>query len=67
MSKCPLSSKQLEVVRFLADGKTQTEIAIITKRARNTITRYVQRCHTNSGTFTMHGLVAMALRNGWIQ
>jgi DNA-binding NarL/FixJ family response regulator len=67
MNNCPLSPKQLEVVQFLADGKTQTEIAMITNRARNTITGYVLDCHVAAGTYTMHGLVGMALRNGWVQ
>lgn len=66
MRDCPLSSKQIEIVQLLADGKTQTDIAEITGRARNTIHRYVCRCYEAAGAYNMHGLVAMAIRKGWI-
>lgn len=66
MSKCPLTQKQLGFIRLLADGKTQAEVSIITGRTRQTVTADVQKMHVACGTRTMHGLVAMALRRGWI-
>ncbi len=67
MSECPLTHKQIEIIRWLADGKEQVEIAEIMGSARNTITRHVSRAHQAVGTFNMHGLVAMSLRKGWIE
>lgn len=66
MSECPLTQKQIEIIRWLADGKEQVEIAQIIECSRNRITRHVSRAHQAVGTFNMHGLVAMALRRGWI-
>lgn len=66
MSECPLTQKQIEIVRWLADGKEQVEIAAIMQCARNTVSRHVSRAHQATGTFNMHGLVAMALRREWI-
>lgn len=66
MAECPLTHKQIEIIRWLANGKEQVEVAEIIGCARNSVSRHVSKAHQTVGTFNMHGLVAMALRKGWI-
>lgn len=66
MSECPLTEKELRVVRLLADGKDCQDIALILDRSKMTVTRIIASTKNKTGAGNMHGLVAMALRRGWI-
>lgn len=66
-SECPLTSEQIEVVRWQSHGKTYSEIAEIMGISPKAAIRRIERAWRATGTFNKTGLVAMALRNGWIQ
>lgn len=63
----PLTPQQKEVVEWLSHGKTFGEIAIILDVSYKAVTRRMERVWINTGTSNRHGIVAMALRNHWIE
>lgn len=63
---CPLHPRQIETVRWLADGKSADEIAEIMGIAYNTAITNIKRSKDDVGAVNSTSLVAMALRNGWI-
>ncbi|MFK3847910.1 helix-turn-helix transcriptional regulator [Agrobacterium pusense] len=67
MCDCPLSETELRVVRWLSDGKDCQDIAIILERSKMTVTRHIASSYNKTGTHNMHGLVAFALRKGWLE
>jgi len=66
MSDCPLTAQQLEIVRWLSLGKTYSETAEFTGISMKAAVRRVERAWISTGTKNKTGLVAMALRKGWI-
>ena len=67
MSECPLTEPQLEVVRWLSQGKTYSEIAEIEGCSLSALQHRTARAWDKTGTSNTTGLVAMALRRGWIE
>jgi len=67
MTDCPLSEKELACVKALADGRKAVEIADLSRRSIWTIRKHIENAHEKTGLATSAGLVAMALRRGWIQ
>ena len=65
--ECPLTEHQLEIVKWLSFGKTYSDIADIVGVSRKAISRRMDRAYPVTGTGTPQGIVAMALRKGWIQ
>ena len=65
--ECPLTQLELNCVRWFADGHTAPEIAIFEQRRPAAIHTRVIKARDKTGTATIAGLVAMALRNGWIK
>jgi DNA-binding NarL/FixJ family response regulator len=63
---CPLTEKELSVVKWLADGHTVPEIADLEHRLPSGIHTRIVKSRNKTGTATLAGLVAMALRHGWI-
>ncbi len=61
-----LNSRQLEIMRWKADGKTTAEIGEILGLSRFTIDTYIERALKATDTLNMTALVATALRKGWI-
>jgi len=59
--------RQLEVIALLADGKKLHEIAEILGISRYTVGRHVTDAFERTGAANSSGLVAMALRNKWIE
>lgn len=66
MTECPLTEQQLEIVRWLSFGKTYSEAAEFTGISMKAAQRRVERAWVSTGTRDKTGLVAMALRKGWI-
>ncbi len=67
MTNCPLTKSQIEVIVWLSNGKTQTDIAGFMNMNRKAIERRLDRARERAGAATTPSLVAMALRKGWIQ
>lgn len=66
-SPCPLTDRQIEVVRLLADGVTQAEIAQRLYLGLTTVKTHLAHAHQRAGTRSAAHLVATALRRGWIR
>lgn len=66
-NECPLTEPQLEVVRWLSLGKTYEEAAEILGCGLSGLQHRIARAWKNTGTCNATGLVAMALRKGWIE
>lgn len=66
MTDCPLTTRQVEVTQWLAEGKIAAEIADILGIAQQTVQRHILNARAICGAAKDTGLVAMALRKGWI-
>ncbi|QEP29890.1 hypothetical protein HYP99_gp103 [Sinorhizobium phage ort11] len=66
-SECPLTEPQLEVIRWFSYGKTYEDIASILNCTVKAVNRRMERAWQSTGTFNKTALVAMALRQGWIE
>lgn len=64
---CPLTEKQIEIVSWLSHGKTFGEIAEFLGISRKAVSNRMDRAWVATGTRNRHGIVAMALRKGWIE
>lgn len=64
--ECPLTNEQIEVVRWLSYGKTYSEAADFIGISIKAAKRRVERAWLVTGTFNKTALVAMALRQKWI-
>lgn len=65
--ECPLPSRQLECVLWLANGKTAIETGVILGLSPETIKKYLQKARDATDVTTGPALVALALRKGWIK
>jgi DNA-binding CsgD family transcriptional regulator len=54
------------MVQLLADGKTSRDIGEIEGLATITVQTHIQNAMRRTGASNSPGLVAMALRKGWI-
>lgn len=63
---CPLSPRQVEVVSWMAEGKTAAEIGIILGVTTYTVQTYIASAKDSAGAHKETSLVATALRKGWI-
>ena len=63
----PLSERELACVRGFADGKTAKHVARDLGITHNVVGGYLQIARLKVGAKTTTGLVAIALRKGWIQ
>lgn len=66
MSECPLTPRQVHVLEWLSKGKTVGEISEITGRSKNTINGQIKAAFEQAGASNAVGLVAKAIRMGWI-
>lgn len=67
MSDCPLNSDQLEIIKWLADGKLHEEVAALVGVSRTIVWRRMGIAKDLSGAATTASLVAMSIRKGWIE
>jgi DNA-binding NarL/FixJ family response regulator len=65
---CPLTSRQLEVVRLVSEGLTYQEIAQELVVTRRTVIEHMEKVKRNLGLYRTSQplIVAMAVRNRWI-
>lgn len=67
MNICPLSKRELDVVREVAAGKSAKEAARDLSISHNVVTNYLQIAKLKCGTGkNVTGLVAKAVREGWV-
>ena len=64
---CPLTPRQLEVLRWLADGKRPNDVALILGISKSTIRSHVENIKVELGLDTTVAIVVAALRRGWIK
>lgn len=62
-----LTTRQIEVLGLMANGKQRSEIAEILGISSATINNYVKSAMDITGTANATGLVVFAMRKGWIQ
>lgn len=67
MSDNPLTRRQTECVKLLADGKTAAETAIILSVKETAVLSYLKKARLAAEVYSGPALVAKALRNGWIE
>lgn len=65
--RCPLSDREREVVRCVADGLTNAEAADVLGVAAATLKTHLDHVFVKTGTSGRAAAVAVALRNGWIR
>lgn len=66
IEECPFSQRQVEMIQWLANGKTASEIGEILGLSLWTVQKYLDRAKQAAGVRKDTALVATALRNGWI-
>jgi len=65
--QCQLSEGQVDVLRWLAEGKKADETSSILGISVSTVNMRIHLAKNRTGASTSAGLVAMAIRKGWIQ
>lgn len=64
--QCPFTAKQLECVKWASMGKTSFETGAILGRNHRSVERRLQEAMIAANVTNKVGLVAKALREGWI-
>jgi DNA-binding NarL/FixJ family response regulator len=62
-----LTSREMEIVKLVADGKTYREIAYILGLSIKTIDCYSQRIKLKTQCYSVALLVRFAIKNGWVE
>ena len=62
-----LSTREIDVIRLVADGKTYKEIAMILGLSAKTVDCYSQRIKLKTQCNSVALLVRFAIRNGWAE
>lgn len=65
-ANCPLTSSQIETVRWLSQGKHAEEIGAIMGRSKYAVQILIRDARATVNAATASSLVARALREGWI-
>jgi len=66
-SAAPLTTRELEIIKLVADGKSYREIAIILGLSVKTIDCYSQRIKMKTQCYSVALLVRWAIKNGWVE
>jgi DNA-binding NarL/FixJ family response regulator len=64
--ECPLSQRQLDVLRGLAGGKTYKEIAIQLGLAESSVRSHIHVAYSKLGVVDRAQAVVLAFTEGWI-
>jgi len=64
---CPLSPREKEAVYWASMGKTAMETGMLLNKSPSSINMLLQRAADKAHMNTKPGLVAMAIRKGWIE
>jgi len=62
-----LSTREIDVIKLVADGKTYKEIAQILGLSIKTVDCYSQRIKVKTQCYSVALLVRFAIRNGWAE
>ncbi len=65
--KCPLTSAELRVLRFMADGASAKEAAAQIGRSFNGVNARTKIMRRTIGAKNSAHMVAIAFRKGWIE
>lgn len=63
----PFTPRQHEVLRWVVEGKSASEIAEIMGISWHTVSHHIRDCKMLAGVNKDTALVATAFRRGWIQ
>lgn len=63
---CPLSPRELDVLRLVAAGRTDTEVAAHLVISRHTVARHVANVRTKLGVGSRAAATALASERGWL-
>lgn len=64
---CPLTTRELECVRGIADGGSQKSVARDLGISPHVVGSYLEKARFRTQIGTTAGLVALAIRKGWIE
>lgn len=62
-----LTTREMEIVKLVADGKTYREIAHILGLSVKTVDCYSQRIKLKTQCHSVALLVRLAIKNGWVE
>jgi DNA-binding NarL/FixJ family response regulator len=62
-----ITTRELEIIKLVADGKTYREIATILGLSIKTIDCYSQRIKVKTQCYSVALLVRFAIKNGWVE
>jgi LuxR family quorum-sensing system transcriptional regulator SolR len=62
-----VTPRQREIIFWSSQGKTQVEVEEILGISKNTVGRAINTALDRTGSANITGLVALALRKGWIE
>lgn len=65
--KCPLTTREIEIVRHLAEGRTAKDIGKKIGLTHFSINERIKTARRVVGAHNTPHLMAMALRQGWIE
>lgn len=65
-TEAPLTDRELDCLRWTADGKTSSDIARIMGLSEHTVNHYLTRATRKLGSVNRTNAVAKAIRRGWI-
>ena len=63
---CPLSPRELEVAKEVADGKVDKEIAVILSISEFTVKYYINRLRRKLNRPNKAAIAAEVVRRGWV-
>jgi LuxR family quorum sensing-dependent transcriptional regulator len=63
---CPFNDREIEVIKWAAEGKTAGETGLIMGISQDIVRTVTQRAGYKINAYNKVNLVAQSLRNGWI-
>ena len=63
---CPLSTRELDVLRLVAAGRTNTEVADELFISHHTVARHMTNVRTKLGVGSRAAATALAYEHGWL-
>lgn len=61
-----LTTRHIEILTLMADGKSRKEIAYLTGLGKGTVGGYIKSAMDITGAHNATGLIGLAFRKGWI-
>lgn len=67
IQECPLSPREMECVKWAANGKTSEETAVIMGTTRASVTACLHRAGKRLDTYGKTAVVVECFRKGWLR